>query len=46
MYNLQQILYKFRNYVLPRLTISFQVLTVVVSAYFVVKALLWLNKSM
>ena len=26
--------------------VCFQVLTVVVSAYFVVKALLWLNKSM
>lgn len=33
-------------FVLPLLTISLQVLTVVVSAYFVVKALLWLNKSM
>ena len=33
-------------FVLPMLTISLQVLTVVVSAYFVVKALLWLNKSM
>ena len=33
-------------FVLPVLTFSLQVLTVVVSAYFVVKALLWLNKSM
>ena len=40
------IMFKVWIFVLPMLTISLQVLTVVVSAYFVVKALLWLNKSM